>query len=845
MFANCCVVGGDSDSIDLRFATGRFVRAGCMAVQHSVRDMSENQSKIDPHCHSKYSGEPSEWFLRKMKCPESFTEPQEIYDQAIERGMQFVTITDHNVIEGCLEIAHLPNVVVGCEFATYFPESGAKIDVVTLGISEEQYRELFRLRENVFDLVKYVNEERIFHFMAHPLYQMSKAYDIAHFEKCLLLFKNMEVLNGTRTKVQNLTTQRVFDNLDRQTIESLSAKHSLEPIGDEPWKKNSLAGSDDHGGLLVGTTSTAVPGVSSIDEFYAAVADGKSEPCGTIGTAHTMAHNIYRSAYKYIIEILGAFKPSKGDTLHFMVMKLLFGDESSKPKVVDVVKRKVKKKLGRAEPDTSPYQILTLIKEEAKGLIRSRPEFGGLLTEPLPKDKDELNEIVYSFMSVLGNRVIARITNDLLLAIDDLSFARIIDIIPAIGTAHFFLLPYYVAYGATNRSNRLIEEVSNKYLPEDQRVRAQKKVAMFTDTFDEVNGVAIVVKQMAEEAKRAGAEMYIVKSGSGATSRNGNVFHFESVADVSLPEYPETKLRFPSLLDILDWCEKEEFTSIHAATPGTMGLVALLAAKILHLPFVGTYHTEITDYVRYLTGSDSMARLAAKYIHWFYELMDVVFAPSSASRDNLATHGVEPDRVHFIPWGVDTELFNTDKRDIHFWDSFDVDGKIKLLYAGRISKEKDLDVLADVFIEICGERDDLTLVLAGDGPFREELQKRLEPYPAVFLGYIEHQKLATVYASSDLFVFPSTTDTFGNVIIEAQACGLPVIVSDKGGPKENVIDGETGFITPGRDHAALKKAIVKLADDSELRKSMSEKARPTVSEKSQKTSFAKYWRLHR
>jgi glycosyltransferase involved in cell wall biosynthesis len=802
-------------------------------------------SSIDPHCHSRHSGLSSEWFLRKMGCPESFSEPGEIYRQAKERGMQLVTITDHNVIAGCLEIAHHPDVVIGCEVACSFPDSGAKVDVITLGITEEQFHECVRLRENLFDLVKYVNNEKIFHILAHPLYRMNSAYDADHFEKCLLLFKNMEVLNGTRTKAQNLSTQRVLDRLDRETIERLAEKHKIEPIGDQPWQKNRTGGSDDHGGLLVGSTYTGVPRVDTFSEFCAAVDSGKSEAVGTISTSHTLAHNIYRAAYKYIVDILGAYEPTKGDPLHYMVMKLLFADESARPKAIDVVRRKVKKKLGKAEPDTSPYQILTLIKNEAKSLARDHPKYQDLFNKPMPQDKDELNRAVYGFLSVLSNRVMARLADDMIQAIEGLSFNKILDIIPGIGTAHFFLLPYYVAYGATNQSNRLIEEVGERYLPPELKVRPHKKVAMFTDTFDEVNGVAVVVKQMAEEARRAGAEMYIVKSGPEESGVDGNVYHFQSVADVKLPEYPEVKLRFPSLLDLLDWCEREDFSSIHAATPGTMGMFALLAAKILHVPFVGTYHTEITDYVRYLTGSESMARVASKFIRWFYERMDVVFAPSETSRRNLANHGVDDSIVHFIPWGVDTELFNLDKRDPAIWSQFGADGKVKLLYAGRISKEKDLDVLSDAFIELCGERDNVMLALAGGGPYREELERKLEGYPAVFLGYLDHERLARFYASADIFVFPSTTDTFGNVILEAQAAGLPVIVSDMGGPKENMIHGKTGLVTRGRDATALKQALRTLLDDPGMRRAMAANARPNVADKSIHASFSKYWQLHK
>jgi glycosyltransferase involved in cell wall biosynthesis len=314
---------------------------------------------------------------------------------------------------------------------------------------------------------------------------------------------------------------------------------------------------------------------------------------------------------------------------------------------------------------------------------------------------------------------------------------------------------------------------------------------------------------------------------------------------VKLPEYPELKLYFPSLLDIIDWCEQQEFTCIHAATPGTMGLLALLVAKILHLPFVGTYHTELTDYVRFLTGSESVAKFSSRGAKWFYSQMDTIFAPSLASRMNLIDHGINPDRIKFIPWGVDMDRFDEKRRDQSVWDKFGVRDKLKFLYAGRISKEKNLDILAEAFIKLCKERDNIVLVMAGDGPYREELEKHLADYPALFLGYLTHQDLANYYASSDVFVFPSTTDTFGNVIIEALASGLPVIVSDKGGPKENMVHGETGLITRSLDVDDLFGAMKRMVGDKEMRVKMAAAARPAVLDKSREESFRKYWENHK
>ena len=144
--------------------------------------------RFDGHVHSKHSKRPSAWVLKKIGCPESFAEPLDIYRIACDRGMTHVTITDHNCIEGALEIAHLPNTFVSEEITTYFPEDGCKLHVLAYDIDERQHADIQKCRENVFYLVDYLRAQEIVHVLAHPLYGVNDRLQIEHFEKVLLLF---------------------------------------------------------------------------------------------------------------------------------------------------------------------------------------------------------------------------------------------------------------------------------------------------------------------------------------------------------------------------------------------------------------------------------------------------------------------------------------------------------------------------------------------------------------------------------------------------------------------------------------------------------------------------------
>jgi glycosyltransferase involved in cell wall biosynthesis len=227
-------------------------------------------------------------------------------------------------------------------------------------------------------------------------------------------------------------------------------------------------------------------------------------------------------------------------------------------------------------------------------------------------------------------------------------------------------------------------------------------------------------------------------------------------------------------------------------------------------------------------------------MHWFYGQLDTVFVNSEEYRQSWIKRGFDPAKLKILPRGLDTELFTPARRETAFWEKFGAgNGKVRLLYVGRISREKDLDVLADAYRRLRDEGLPVQLFVVGHGPYSEALAQSLPE--AVFTGYLRGKELATAYASADIFVFPSTTDTFGNVILEAQACGVPVIVSDSGGPKELVEDRANGLITRSRDVDDFTGAIRSLATDAALRERMSDAARKSVLDRSWPNAFRKFW----
>ena len=228
-------------------------------------------SKVDLHVHSKFSDRPSEWILRRIGSPECYTEPQVIYERARRRGMQFVTITDHNCIRGALEIAHLDGVFIGNEITTYFPEDRCKIHVLAWGITESQFEEIQRLRENIFDLRNYLWKEQIAHACAHPLYSINDQLTLDHFEQLLLLFNTFETLNGGRNKRGNNLVLSVLQTLDQPQLDELSNRQGLAPSGSDPWIKGQLGrsvGSIPWDSSKPSTLECSIPSDSSKNGFW-------------------------------------------------------------------------------------------------------------------------------------------------------------------------------------------------------------------------------------------------------------------------------------------------------------------------------------------------------------------------------------------------------------------------------------------------------------------------------------------------------------------------------------------------------------------------------------------------
>jgi glycosyltransferase involved in cell wall biosynthesis len=410
----------------------------------------------------------------------------------------------------------------------------------------------------------------------------------------------------------------------------------------------------------------------------------------------------------------------------------------------------------------------------------------------------------------------------------------------AIAPILVILTPYIYGFHSQAPSRKWLRNLFKELTGEIPVALQNHKRAWFTDTLEDVNGVATTIRKMTAAGAAAGKELVVVASRSDLQLSDIPIKNFPPIGEFELPEYELQKLSFPPILQMLDYVQRERFTEIVISTPGPVGLTALLAAKMLNLQTSGIYHTDFPQYIRILTEDSFLESVAWGYMHWFYGQLDTVFVNSEEYKQSWIKRGFDPTKLKILPRGLDTELFHPGRRDSAFFEKFGAsNGELRLLYVGRISREKDLDLLADAYRRLRKEGLPVRLFVVGHGPYSETLAKSLPD--AFFTGFLRGTELATAYASADIFVFPSTTDTFGNVILEAQASGLPVVVSDSGGPKELVAHKANGLITRSHNVEDFTDAIRALVTDQPLRERMANFARDSVTDRSWPRAFAKFW----
>ena len=343
------------------------------------------------------------------------------------------------------------------------------------------------------------------------------------------------------------------------------------------------------------------------------------------------------------------------------------------------------------------------------------------------------------------------------------------------------------------------------------------RIALFSEVYwPMVSGVGVTLLRLVEGLEARGHQVRVYSATYDlppGTPDRPEVHHSPSMP---LFLYPDVQWAFPRHRELIDDVSRFQPDVVHVATEFSLGLAGLKVARQLRLPAVASAHTDYEQYAaRY--GLEWLMRAGGwTYLRWFYAQTSRVLCPSRIYEEHLQRRGVR----HTGLWtrGVDMAEFNASYRSEAFRESLGLHpGDLLVSYVGRLAREKNIEPLLEAWEAVLPRHPRAQLMLVGKGPLEEELRRREMPGVHV-LGLLREEALATAYASSDVFAFPSTTETFGNSLLEAMASGLPSLVAAAGGVLEFAVHGSNAWLVAPDDTPALVDGLERLLSDAALRR---------------------------
>jgi glycosyltransferase involved in cell wall biosynthesis len=356
------------------------------------------------------------------------------------------------------------------------------------------------------------------------------------------------------------------------------------------------------------------------------------------------------------------------------------------------------------------------------------------------------------------------------------------------------------------------------------------RIAVVTETYPpEINGVARTVGLMVDELLARGHQIELIRprqasDGGRSPATNLNGFEERLTIGFPIPKYPELQLGITRIGRLIKAWHERRPDVVHVVTEGPLGWSALLAARKLGIPVVSDFHTNFHDYSRHY-GFGWISGLVVDYLRALHNRADRTFVPTHEMRDRL--HALKFNGLTVVGRGIDTRLFSPVKRSAELRRSWQCDDNAPVaLYVGRLAPEKNLRLFVEAVREVRWHRVDLRVVIVGDGPLGKRL--RAENPDFHFAGMRSGEDLAAHYASADVFVFPSLSETFGNVTMEALASGLAVVAFDYAAAREHIVHGHNGLVAQCDDEIAFRRHTLRLASASQEVKKLRQRARQTA-----------------
>lgn len=820
--------------------------------EQSLRFPGEDTLTIDLHCHDNNSSEPDEIIGRMLNIPETWLPPEDLIETLKNHNCDTFTVTNHNNARSCYELQDKGyDILTGAEFSCTIPDYNTKIHVLAYGFTPAQEQRLYTLRHDIYRFQRYALENHIPTIWAHPLYhyEENNRLSLELFDKMSLVFERFEVINGQRDTWQNLLVKKWVESMGSNALEKNEKKFGIKAADycRNPYRRAMYGGSDSHMGIFTGLTGTRLYVKKLKDRLknqsrsslaYQALLDGDSAPYGGYNNTEKMTV----SFLDYFCQIVMNMKDPgllrlllhKGDTKdkllsllvingftelqrHNLTVKFLtlfhqclggdapgftkklmvprdYRDIFTEASAMADVRRRTPEKMAESFDASieniysSLYNLMfsrldaKLKKLDSSGVdtFKSAEEFISTLELPA-----QLRKLLEPGVKNRKNGITGINAPDFL---DGLTFPFLASSV--IAAANY--TSARVMYKSRSMLNAFSEKLDDLRLP--------KKMLWVTDTFEDGNGVSMSLRHMLDEIQERNLPIDLLVCSD--TLKPEDHLVVIKPAAVYVPSfYKEQPIRIPSIMDIHRQFREGEYDRVLCSTEGPMGLAAIYLKHAYSVPAYFYVHTDWIAFARSaMNFSDPALNRLRRILRGFYRSFDRVLVLNTEQKKWFSGPDMEfkKTEVKLTSHWVDEKFRNTGASKQKMFGI--PDDSTVLLYVGRISDEKGIFDLPYVYERVKEEFPDIRLVIAGKGPDEVKLKEQLPD--AKFLGWIEHDSLPDIYSAGDMLLMPSRFDTFGNVIVEAFACGCPVISYSTKGPRDIIGNEKSGYLVNTREKMA-------------------------------------------
>ncbi len=812
--------------------------------------------KIDLHCHDHNSTIPDETLGRILGVPETWLPTKDLLTTLRSAGTHAITITNHNNARSCFDLLNAgEDIVVGAEFTCDVPDLDIGIHVLAYGFTPQQEIRLNHLRKNLYHFLAFTKEQNIPTIWAHPLnfYAPNRTPSPESMEKLLLCFERFECMNGQRNSWQNLLTTNWVKSATPEKIERISKRTGLSPTEfcSRAHTKILTGGSDDHFGVFAGTTGTLIkiPNLKErlkerpmSDLVLEALRWGDVAPYGgwNDGEKLSLALLDYLTSLALNMEDpgLGRIFLHKGTnqekliaigitnavhelrrhrfTMHFL-RAFHHALRGQRPGMLTrfLMRRRHGRFLDLAERFAHGPNLLRL-GEQPKVVMNVHflfRAFAELTVEKLAQHlkKLEVNGKVeigkiddilskLELPSTLRNLVAdgntgnnksrySKVPFSIGKVVDSLSF-------PVIASG-IVLSAAFASAKVLHKERSFLTSLAKEF----PTLNPPQRILWVTDTFCDKNGVSGVLQQVLKEIHKYNLPIDILTCHSSLQSEN-NLHVVKPLGEFTLASYPQQPFRIPDILEIHDRFEQGAYGQIICSTEGPMMFVALYLKHAHSVPAHFFVHTDWLAFCRdTLHLSEIQSDRVRRILRTMYKSFDGLFVLNSEQRTLFGGRDFQipankifqtahwPDSI-FRPISTNQQK---EKRD---------DTAPILMFAGRLSAEKGIFDLPEIFAAARAENSNVRFVIAGTGPDERALKQAMPE--AEFLGWQTSEDLCQWYNRASMLLLPSRFDTFGCVVLEAMACGLPVCAYRNKGPADIIIHEKCGFLSENAFEMAIQ-----------------------------------------